>query len=222
MESKVTITAQLLALRDCLVVGDGHTTSSTRKWLWTGRYAKFDPLKGGASMVEDGTRKALTVKIPGAFVHPLDTEIEDMDHLPRGSDKESLYARHMRHVWAVAADDMAAVVSTMYNSLDSSTVLKLLPKHGKSKSFPYSDCKGEYLPHSVPQGLNPFPDAPAFIIDSPTQTLSEKNSNSEKILCHQCHLLIKPDDARNHVGCHILKSIKGVAEPRLHEQVCNI
>ncbi|KAJ7017645.1 hypothetical protein C8F04DRAFT_1200210 [Mycena alexandri] len=66
MDSKATITAQLLALRDTLVVvGDG---SPTRKWLWTGEYGKFNSLKGPQSTVEDGTRKALTVKVPGQFL----------------------------------------------------------------------------------------------------------------------------------------------------------
>ncbi|KAJ7432297.1 hypothetical protein B0H11DRAFT_1760724 [Mycena galericulata] len=201
-ESKVTVAAQALILRDVLVVGDGDTIPSTRKWLWTGKYAKFEPLKGAQSVVEAGTRKALTVKVPGAFLHPLDAEIEDAKHLP-ASDSEPLVAKHIPHVWAVRPDDFSAIVSTMYDSLDSSTILKLLPKHGKSVSFPYSDCK----------------DTAAFIISSPTQLLSEKSNNSEKISCHQCHGLMKPEDARCHVGVHIFKSIKGVPEPDLYEKV---
>ncbi|KAJ6589547.1 hypothetical protein B0H19DRAFT_1303896 [Mycena capillaripes] len=115
------------------------------KWLWTGDDAKFEPLKGPQSSVESGTRKALTL--------------------------DPLVARHMQHVWAVANDDLTAVVSTLYSSLDTETVLKLILKHGKSNSFPY------------------------------------------------CHIFIKPEDARGHVGGHIFKSINGVAEPNLFEQV---
>jgi hypothetical protein len=140
MESTVIITAQPLILRDVLVVGDGDTIPTTRKWLWTGDYAKFEPLMGPQSVAEAGTRKALTVKIPGAFVHPLDAEIESIKHLSL-ADSEPLIARHMDHVWAVATEDFTAVVSTLYTSLDSGTVLKLLPKHGKSNSFPYVDSK---------------------------------------------------------------------------------
>ncbi|KAJ7824429.1 hypothetical protein B0H13DRAFT_1658509, partial [Mycena leptocephala] len=202
MESTVIITAQPLILRDVLVVGDGDTIPTTRKWLWTGDYAKFEPLKGPQSVAEAGTRKALTVKIPGAFVHPLDAEIESIKHLSL-ADSEPLIARHMDHVWAVATEDFTAVVSTLYTSLDSGTVLKLLPKHGKSNSFPYVDSKN----------------ATAFIVDNPTRALTEGSNNAEKIMCHQCHIFIKPEDARCHVGAHIFKSINGVSEPNLYEQV---
>ncbi|KAK7015788.1 hypothetical protein R3P38DRAFT_2417163, partial [Favolaschia claudopus] len=61
--------------------------------------------------------------------------------------------------------------------------------------------------------------AQAFVIDGVTRTLGEKNLNAEKISCHQCHIMIKPDDARGHVGAHILKSIKGIREANLYEQV---
>jgi hypothetical protein len=43
----------------------------------------------------------------------------------------------MLNVWAVPHEDLLAVVSTLYDSLDGSIVLKLLPKHGESKTFPY-------------------------------------------------------------------------------------
>ncbi|KAJ7021778.1 hypothetical protein C8F04DRAFT_1273273 [Mycena alexandri] len=169
MDSKATITAQLLALRDTLVVvGDG---SPTRKWLWTGEYGKFNSLKGPQSTVEDGTRKALTVKVPGQFLHPLDAEIESINHLPV-ADSDSLVARHMLNVWAVPHEDLVAVVSTLYESLDSATVLKLLPKHGKSTTFPYISSKG----------------VESFILDTATQTLAEKSANAEKICCFQCHV----------------------------------
>ncbi|KAK7041117.1 hypothetical protein R3P38DRAFT_3179675 [Favolaschia claudopus] len=157
----------------------------------------------GLSTVEDGTRKALTVKIPGAFVHPLDAEIEEIKHLAHGPDRDALFSKHMPHVWAVSADDLSAVVTTMFNSLSTETVLKLLPKHGTSNLFPYTDRNG----------------AQAFVIDGVTRTLGEKNLNAEKISCHQCHIMIKPDDARGHVGAHILKSIKGIREANLYEQV---
>ncbi|KAJ7861067.1 hypothetical protein B0H13DRAFT_2355250 [Mycena leptocephala] len=120
------------------------------------------------------------------------TEIESIKHLSL-ADSEPLIARHMDHVWAVATEDFTAVVSTLYTSLDSGTVLKLLPKHGKSNSFPYVDSKN----------------ATAFIVDNPTQALTEKSNNAEKIMCHRCHIFIKPEDARCHVGAHIFKSING-------------
>ncbi|KAK6984142.1 hypothetical protein R3P38DRAFT_2418829, partial [Favolaschia claudopus] len=34
-----------------------------------------------------------------------------------------------------------------------------------------------------------------------------------------CHLFIKPDDSWAHVGTHIFKSVKGIPEHNLHEQV---
>ncbi|KAJ7022046.1 hypothetical protein C8F04DRAFT_972033 [Mycena alexandri] len=200
LESKATITAQPLILRDVLVVtGDGNPT---RKWLWTGDYTKFDPIKGPQSVVEDGTRKALTIKVPGALVHPLDAEIESIDHLNL-ADSEPLVARHMLHVWAVPHEDLTAVVTTLYGSLEADTILKLLPKHGKSTTFPYINSKG----------------VEAFIIDTPTQNLTEKAVNSEKICCFQCHAWIKPEDARAHVGSHIFKSLHGISEPNLFERV---
>ncbi|KAK7006881.1 hypothetical protein R3P38DRAFT_3213632 [Favolaschia claudopus] len=201
-ESKVSITAQLLVLRDVLVVGDGETIPSSHKWLWNGTYAKFDPIKGAHSAVEAGTRKALTVQIPGAFVHPLDAEIEEIKHLPY-EERESLRSKHVPHVWAVRQEDLLAVVSAMYDCLEGSSVIKTLPKHGKSAQFPYADAKKIMT----------------FVIAAPTQILAEKTVNSEKIQCYQCHLFIKPDDSWAHVGSHVFKSIKGITDPNLHEPV---
>ncbi|KAJ7909152.1 hypothetical protein B0H13DRAFT_1878036 [Mycena leptocephala] len=135
-----------------------------RYWATMKYYAKFEPLKGPQSVAEAGTRKALIVKIPGAFVHPLDTRIENIKHLSFAD---------------IATNGFTAVVSTLYTSLDSRTVLKLLPKHGKSNSFPYVDSKN----------------ATAFIVDNPTRALTEKSNNAEKIMCHQCIQLIHADSA---------------------------
>ncbi|KAJ7849681.1 hypothetical protein B0H14DRAFT_3866837 [Mycena olivaceomarginata] len=225
MDSKATITAQLLSLRDTLVViGDGFPT---RKWLWTGEYAKFDPLKGPQSVVEDGTRKALTVKVPGQFLHPLDAEIESVHHLPV-SDSYSLIARHMLNVWAVPHEDLLAVVSTLYDSLDSSIVLKLLPKHGESKTFPYITAAIVLMvPEATSEGSQRLPiqatisfeDALELIHETIGCTLAEKSVNLDKVCCFQCRVLIKPEDTRAHVGGHIFKSLHGVSEPNLFEQV---
>ncbi|KAJ7633249.1 hypothetical protein FB45DRAFT_914726 [Roridomyces roridus] len=111
----------------------------------------------------------------------------------------------MPHVWAVSHDDLCAIVSTLYGALDATTVLKHLPKHGKSTVFPYFDRK--------------LDSHHGFIIAGPTQLLAEKGAQAEKIPCYQCQVLIKPDEARNHVGGHILKSINGVREDSLHEEV---
>jgi hypothetical protein len=79
-ESEVTAMAQVLILRDVLVVGGGGVPSE-KKWVWAGDYAMFEPLNGAASTVELGTRKSLTVRVPGALLHPLDAEVESIDVL---------------------------------------------------------------------------------------------------------------------------------------------
>ncbi|KAJ7742311.1 hypothetical protein B0H16DRAFT_1219455, partial [Mycena metata] len=37
--------------------------------------------------------------------------------------------------------------------------------------------------------------------------------------CFQCHVFIKPEDARAHVGGHIFKALNGITEPNLYERV---
>ncbi|KAJ7256379.1 hypothetical protein C8J57DRAFT_1235753 [Mycena rebaudengoi] len=201
-ESQATITGQLLILRDIVVSGEEGMPSS-RKWFWTGDFGKSDPIKGAASTVAAGTRRALTVKIPGAFLHPLDADIEDSQHLS-GADLEAIQEKQYSHTWAVPNEDLEAIVSAMYESLDPALVVRLLPKHGKSDNFPYSDSR----------------DVPVFIVPSPTELLTEKQQcDSEKIDCYQCHLPIKRDDARAHAGGHILRVIRGFPEPGLFEMV---
>jgi hypothetical protein len=139
--SKIMVSAQLLILRDVFVVGDGDSIPSTRKWLWNGDYAKFDPLKGPASITEGGTQKSLVVKIPGAFVHPVDAEIESVKHL-FSSDRGSVDEKKFEHTWAISDDDMQGITDTMYGPSDAATVLIALPKLGKCTSFPYTDSKG--------------------------------------------------------------------------------
>ncbi|KAJ6611374.1 hypothetical protein B0H10DRAFT_2286888 [Mycena sp. CBHHK59/15] len=141
-ESQVSVTAQPLLLRDISVVGT-RGVESARKWIWTGDYAKFDPIKGPASTVESGTRKALTVKIPGSLLHPLDAEIESIDLLSR-SEWDAMHAKEYTYTWAIENDDLKSVVSAMYEGLEPTELLKLLPKHGRSDGFPYTDSDACY------------------------------------------------------------------------------
>ncbi|KAJ7079589.1 hypothetical protein B0H15DRAFT_787927 [Mycena belliarum] len=201
--SQVSVTAQPLILRDTWVVGR-QGMPSARKWVWMGDYGKFEPLNGAASTVEAGTRKALTVKIPGALLHPLDAEVENIDVLDM-ADIETMRAKNFSQTWAVSHSDFDAVVSAMYERLDVLPLLQLLPKHGKSDSFPYKNSRDN---------------SAAFVLEHATQSLAQKmHDDSQKISCFQCHLLIKPDDARAHVGEHILRAMRGVREPLLYEQV---
>jgi hypothetical protein len=123
-----------------LVVGGGGIPSE-RKWIWAGEYVKFEPLNGVASTVESGTLKSLTVKVPGALLHPLDPEVESIDVLSF-SDREIMQAKQIGHTWGVSDSDLRAVVSAMYERLDVSALLQLIPKHGKSTAFPYSTSNG--------------------------------------------------------------------------------
>ncbi|KAJ6600675.1 hypothetical protein B0H10DRAFT_1958705 [Mycena sp. CBHHK59/15] len=153
LESKISGTTQLLILRDTFVVGSWGAQSA-RKRLWTGDYAKFDPTKGAASTVEDGTRRALTVKIPDTLIHPLDTKIEDATLL-MGADFDLINVKKYLHTWGIADDNLQTVFSAMYEPLDMTALVKLLPKH----------------------------ESPAFVLESATQALSEKqHQDSEKIL----------------------------------------
>ncbi|KAJ7255738.1 hypothetical protein C8J57DRAFT_1518033 [Mycena rebaudengoi] len=148
-DSEVTVTAQLLCLQDILIVGGGGI-ESTRKWVWAGEVAQFEPLNGAASTVDSGTRRALTVKIPGALVHPLDAELEGLE--------ERMMAKRHTKTYTISQSDFAAVVSAMYERLDVTPLLQLLPKHGKSANFPYTKSSGEF----------------AFILQSATQAFAQK------------------------------------------------
>jgi hypothetical protein len=139
-DSEVTVTAQLLCLQDILIVGGGGI-ESTRKWVWAGEVAQFEPLNGAASTVDSGTRRALTVKIPGALVHPLDAELEGLEVLP-SLDQERMMAKRHTKTYTISQSDFAAVVSAMYERLDVTPLLQLLPKHGKSANFPYTKSSG--------------------------------------------------------------------------------
>ncbi|KAJ7613805.1 hypothetical protein B0H17DRAFT_1153078 [Mycena rosella] len=170
------------------------------KWVWAGDYSKFDPLNGAASTVEGGNRKALTVKIPGALLHPLDAEVESIDVLCL-ADLEAMRTRNFTQTWGIAHDDLMAVFSAMYERLEVTPLLQLLPKRGKSDTFPYTSSR-------------------EFVLENATQALSQKqHDDSQKIACFQCHSLIKPDESRAHVGQHILRAMRCVREPRLIEKV---
>ncbi|KAJ7477582.1 hypothetical protein FB451DRAFT_1032912 [Mycena latifolia] len=202
-DSQVMATAQPLILRDIFVVG-ASIQESERKWVWAGDFAKFEPLNGVAPSVESGTRKGLTVKIPGALLHPLDAEVESIDVLDL-ADRETMHGKQFTHTWGVSNCDLTAVVSAMYDGLDVPSLLQQLPKHGKSDTFPYANARDT---------------SPAFVHHNATQALAQKkHDDSQKISCYQCHVLIKPDEARAHVGGHILRAMRGVKEQDLHERV---
>ncbi|KAJ7657436.1 hypothetical protein DFH06DRAFT_1090907 [Mycena polygramma] len=201
-DSQVSAMAQVLIMSDVYIPGrDG--VESTRKWVWTGDYTKFEPLNGTVSAVEAGTRKALTIKVPGALLHPLDPEVEGIDVLPF-LKKEEMRSKNHLTTSSVSDSDFSAIVSVMYENLDVQTLIQLLPKHGVCNDLPYLRYNG----------------AAAFVLNAATQSLVQaRKDNLEKIACFQCHAYIKPDDARSHVGGHILLAICGVQEPLLAEQV---
>ncbi|KAJ7605499.1 hypothetical protein DFH06DRAFT_1384981 [Mycena polygramma] len=201
-DSQVSATAQVLIMNDVYIPGrDG--VESTRKWVWTGDYTKFEPLNGTVSAVESGTRKALTIKIPGALLHPLDLEVEGIDVLPF-LKKEEMRGKNHLTTSSISDSDFNAVVSVMYENLDAATLIQLLPKHGSCDDLPYARYNG----------------AAAFVLTGATESLVQaRKDNLEKVACFQCHAYIKPEDARSHVGGHILLAVRGVQEPLLYEQV---
>ncbi len=53
-----------------------------------------------------------------------------------------MQAQGVTKTWAVSESDFAAVVAAMYESLEVTTLLQLLPKHGTCDVFPYARYNG--------------------------------------------------------------------------------
>ncbi|KDQ51735.1 hypothetical protein JAAARDRAFT_198816 [Jaapia argillacea MUCL 33604] len=81
----------------------------------------------------------------------------------------------------------------------------MLTTCGASDSFPYQDATG----------------LACGIIENATRLILEKQV-SEKVSCHQCGVILKDIDVRGHVGGHILRSLWGVGEDKLRQQVDSI
>ncbi|KAK7006523.1 hypothetical protein R3P38DRAFT_3213818 [Favolaschia claudopus] len=201
-DSAITATVQPLVMRDIYVAGGGGI-ESTRKWVWNGDFVQFDPLNGSASKVESGTRKSLTAKLPGSLLHPLDPEVESINVFSH-IEHNTMRGKNFTQTWAVSTTDLGAVVSAMYEGLDATSLLQILPKHGKSELFPYLHSNG----------------SAALVLHNATQILSQQQRDaSQRVLCFQCRIEIKGDDARAHVGAHIIRAIHGIKESLLHEEV---
>jgi hypothetical protein len=47
-----------------------------------------------------------------------------------------MQAEEFTQTWSISNSDLDAMVLAMYESLEATALLKVLPKHGKSDSFP--------------------------------------------------------------------------------------
>ena len=171
---------------------------SSRKWLWTGEYTRFD-IAGTKGEAEHGSRASLVIKTPGFLVYPINPWT-DASALLSPDDRRLLDSQQHTETYAVSTRCLLDFLSTAFSATEPALLVSALLKHGKSVTLPYTDASGP----------------PLFVLEGPTKYLEvqvqQAGKSGEKLPCLLCGEHIKASDFRGHAGKHILRAHVGQVE----------
>ncbi|OSD00270.1 hypothetical protein PYCCODRAFT_1479355 [Trametes coccinea BRFM310] len=173
------------------------------KWLWDHEYIQFSADQG-----EEHTRGAKrakhTLQVPGSLIYPLGPEVDHLTPLEGelGTVGERPH-RPLKVTWSLRTAQLEEALDAAWEGLhpdteDILTNLDLLPSLKPSSSLPYKGVNG-----------------PAFIVrDVPEHLRMKKLTRTSIVPCLLCGEKLPLSSMRDHVGHHILFSMRDVHDPK--------
>jgi hypothetical protein len=168
-----------------------HDTHRMHFWEWTKNYLALDT----SSQNEMLTHRQFVLEIPSFLVHPLAPTILI----------KSVSLDTTDTTWKLASDDLWAAIDCLWESLEPNSEkifgnAESLPSSNNPSSLPYHDTNGieTFLLESIPDGVIPKP----------------KLDPKKPVECCLCAEKIVLNKMRNHVGTHILHSLRGTGDPK--------
>ncbi|KAJ7104870.1 hypothetical protein C8R44DRAFT_807209 [Mycena epipterygia] len=161
-------------------------------WEWTGKFIMLD-LDAASTRL---THNQLILEVPSVVVHPLGPTMAARTSFDPGSTDK-------RPTWRIDSEQLKQVMDSLWLSLDpeSSEMLEnmqLLPFISNPQALPYLDADGQqaFIVQNVPGHLTPMPKLPG----------------KTSVPCLICDKTLALNKMREHVGGHILLSLRQVEE----------
>ncbi|KAF4567094.1 hypothetical protein EYR40_006090 [Pleurotus pulmonarius] len=173
-------------------------------WLWTSKYINYTYTEGEGD--QQLTQRDYVVKVPGFLVYPLDpsvvvttTEMAETTHD---------VTRLERKTWSISREKLDKVLISAWDSFDSESIHAMNNLH----QLPY--LPSSRLPYKNLNGDTVF-----YIADPPQHLIIPKLAADEIVACKLCGKRTKLSVMRNHVGHHILYSMRAKEDSSIHKQV---
>ncbi|OBZ66985.1 hypothetical protein A0H81_12994 [Grifola frondosa] len=194
----VKLAGQILHMRSVSLgnadLSSGNETLLESSWIWDGCFARLN-LNQMSTPTGKGARKMLVVKVSSHLcesINPL--VVNALNRLPPDVPQN---LNSFGLTWEISEAEMSCLNAKLWASIQKHNALALLPAFQPNDHFPYRDSAGHL----------------ALISEDASRALEEQRTQANaKFRCYQCHKEIDPKKARNHVGGHILRTLRGVSE----------
>ncbi|KAJ6579361.1 hypothetical protein B0H10DRAFT_2198716 [Mycena sp. CBHHK59/15] len=194
--TKVRVIGQLMELRN---IRGNRTTLNF--WEWTGKFLRLDV----TATDERATRQQFVLEVPGILVRPLGPSVAPTLGAADGNPNPLAPA-----TWRIPAEQLNEILLDAWLSLEPEGPgiegnIQMLPQVVNPDALPYRDAAGlkSLLVMNIPEHLVPKP----------------KLTAKSVVSCFICGQDKTINKMRDHIGCHILRSLRRVEEPQqpLHE-----
>ncbi|KAF8215121.1 hypothetical protein K438DRAFT_1926718 [Mycena galopus ATCC 62051] len=215
--ANVKLTGQILSMTlvrktsDDNYIGPTRTSATTRAdnwleseveesdwaWMWNGKYLKVDSVMrgttGGDAADKVATDKVVLVSVPGVLTELVNPSMVDASI--RLGEETARRINSLGQSWEIDDRQLGLVTEVLWGRATENKVAPATIVNVKSSStFPYVFDDG----------------TPALLSQIPTQQLTREHGEKMNRVCECCGE--RCDNARAHMGAHILCKMRGVPE----------
>ncbi|TFY57754.1 hypothetical protein EVJ58_g6829 [Rhodofomes roseus] len=193
-----TVSVQVL---DMFTPEPSTDSAEKRSWQWTHSYIRLDS-QGNSQRI---MQRQHTINIPGHLIHPLGPTIIAL-RLSNDQVNQPIVPRYAKDsriakTWSIAETQLDDILTFAWESLSPGTEdiianIEHVPSVS-TQSLPYQDTIGNDM---------------FTILDVPTWLTIEKKAGSDVVPCLICGSKEAVKNMRNHIGRHILYSMRGIHE----------
>ncbi|KAH6904033.1 hypothetical protein BKA70DRAFT_1512940 [Coprinopsis sp. MPI-PUGE-AT-0042] len=188
--SSMSVLVQLMSMTPAM-----HHTKL--QWLWSGTYLSH---RAHPMHVTKRSKKDYTMRVPASGFYPLAPAIQ------QGADGKS--------TWVFEHSELVDAMKLLWKDLQPATNDAL----SNLKSLPTIDYTGESP--TLPLATNLTGETLSLhVLDPLIASVGVKLATGTKVPCRLCNKQITVNGMRNHVGIHLLKSHRGVADAELYGSV---
>ncbi|KAI0804565.1 hypothetical protein BC629DRAFT_1713564 [Irpex lacteus] len=174
-------------------------SESDQLWVWNGDFAQLQLSKAQPSATAKSARKTIAIRIASHVCSAVNAQVVNIHEIPETVDAADFSQLNSAGLtWGFMDAELTALVTKLWNTVSTQKLLSIVPVFRTNADVPYRSLSGEY----------------AFVSVEGSATIANAagNAGSEGTQCYQCGKKLKKGEARNHVGGHILKAMRGVHE----------
>ncbi|GLB43863.1 hypothetical protein LshimejAT787_1500470 [Lyophyllum shimeji] len=167
----------------------------THDWLWNGSFVKLDLDQTNPSPIGKAARKTVALKLSSIACTPLNPRIVKASHRFHPTDTPELNTAGL--TWEFSNGELTLLAEKLWETVkDSKLGLSPLPVFRANSSFPYRSNDG----------------TPLVSVEGSHELEAQQAERTNHFRCYQCLSEVEVKRARQHVGRHILKALRGIKE----------